>query len=242
MTDVLVLSAHPDDVELACAGTIKKLTNEGRRVVLVECTAGELGSRGSAQLRAEEAQRAAVILGVAARECLGMPDGAVMHTEENILRVVSAIRAHKPSIMLIPPPFERHPDHEAVHRLARAAAFLAGLSKIETVRDGVTQEPHRPTRMFCFQQQYELPREPDLYVDVTDTHEAKMESIYAYASQFHLPHLYASDEPTTYISRPEFLEELVVRSRHHGRLIGVQYAEAFLSIEPLGVPSLSVFL
>jgi len=242
MTDVLLISAHPDDVELSCAGTVKKLTNEGRRVVFVECTRGELGSRGTAELRAEEARNAAAILGVTERENLGMPDGGIMHTNENIMRVVEAIRAYKPTIMLIPPPFERHPDHEAVHRLARAAAFLSGLTKVRTTRNGVDQEPHQPSRMFCFEQQYELQTKPDLYVDVTDTHEARMESIYAYTSQFHLPHLYTSDEPTTYISRPEFLEELVMRSRHYGRLIGVQHAEAFMSIEPIGVDSLSVFL
>jgi len=242
MTDVLVISAHPDDVELSCAGTVKKLTNEGKSVVFVECTRGELGSRGTPELRAEEARAAAAILGVTERENLGMPDGAVMHTNENVLRVVEAIRAYKPTIMLIPPPFERHPDHEAVHRLSRAAAFLSGLSKIVTTRNGELQEPHRASRMFCFEQQYDLPSKPDLYVDVTDTHEARMESIYAYSSQFHLPHLYTSSEPSTYISRPEFLEELIARSRHYGRLIGVHYAEAFMSIEPIGVDSLSVFL
>ena len=127
--EILVLSAHPDDAELCCSGTVKKVTNDGKRVVFVDCTRGELGTRGTPELRAEEAAKAAEILGVDVRENLEMPDGSVMHTNENILKVVSAIRAHKPRLLLTTPPVERHPDHEAVHKLARAATFLAGLAQ-----------------------------------------------------------------------------------------------------------------
>ncbi|MBC8124381.1 MAG: bacillithiol biosynthesis deacetylase BshB1 [Candidatus Kapabacteria bacterium] len=241
-TVVMVLSAHPDDAELSCAGTVKNLTNEGHTVVFVECTRGELGSRGTPELREKEAIAAAKILGVENRICLNLPDGNIMHTNDNILAVVVALRTWRPKLLLIPPPIERHPDHEAVNRLARAAAFLSGLTKIETHHNGALQQPHRPERMLCFQQQYDFPREPDLYVDITNSFEAKMASVRAFSSQFHLPDEYVSDEPATFISRPEFLQEIEARALYQGSRIGVRYAEAFLAVEPLGVSSLSVLL
>ena len=239
---VMVLSAHPDDAELACSGTVRKLTNEGVNVVFVECTRDELGTRGTPELRLREAEAAADTLGVSRRECLEMPDGSIMHTDENVTKVIEAIRAHRPHLMLIPPPFERHPDHEAVHRLARAASFKAGLTQVITSRDGVDQLPHRPHRMICFLQQYDFPRNPDIYVDITDTFEAKMASIKAFSSQFYLPDLYESDEPNTFLSRPEFLLEVEARALYFGSRIGTKYAEAFMAVEPLAVPSLSVLL
>ena len=239
---VMVLSAHPDDVELACSGTVRNLTSEGHTVSLVECTRGELGTRGTPELRLLEAERAASILGVATRECLEMPDGSIMHTDDNIMRVVESIRAHRPHLLLIPPPFERHPDHEAVHRLARAAAFKAGLAKVSTFRDGVEQQPHRPHRMLCFMQQYDFPRNPDIYVDITASFQAKMDSIKAFSSQFYLPDLYESDEPSTFLTRPEFLHEIEARAMYFGSRIGTKYAEAFLAVEPLAVSSLSSLL
>lgn len=239
---VMVLSAHPDDAELACSGTVRKLTNEGINVVFVECTRGELGTRGTPELRLREAEAAADILGASARECLEMPDGSIMHTDDNVMKVVEAIRAHKPHLMLIPPPFERHPDHEAVHRLARAAAFKAGLAKVVTTRDGVEQQPHRPHRMLCFMQQYDFPRNPDIYVDITETFDAKMASIKAFSSQFYLPDLYESNEPNTFLTRPEFLLEIEARALYFGSRIGAKYAEAFMAVEPLAVSSLSVLL
>ncbi len=240
--DVMVLSAHPDDAELACSGTVKILSNEGKRVVFVDCTRGELGTRGTPELREREAAAAGEILGVHHRENLDMPDGRVAHTHENILLVVRSIRRWRPSLLLIPPPFERHPDHEAVHRLARAAAFLSGLTKVETTWEGATQTPHRPSRMLCFQQQYDFPEPPDVYVDISATFEDKMRSITAFSSQFYLPDLYTADEPMTFISRPGFLDEIEARARYYGSRIGVEYAEAFLAVEPLAVPSLSVLL
>ncbi len=238
----LVVSAHPDDAELACGGTIRALTNQGHNVVLVDCTRGELGTRGTPELRAQEAQRAADLLGVHHRECLNMTDGAIAHTQENILTIVSAIRAWRPHIVLIPPPVERHPDHVAVHRLCTAATFTAGLAKVVTYRDGVAQQPHRPKRTLCFQQQYDFPRLPDVYVDISSTFEAKMESIRAYTSQFHAPDTYTSDEPETFISRPAFLMELEARARYYGSRIGTDYAEGFLAVEPLAVASLADLL
>ena len=240
--DVLVISAHPDDAELSCSGTVKELTNRGQSVVFVDCTAGELGTRGSAELRAQEAAEAARILGVAHRECLHMTDGAVAHTQENILKIVEVLRAYTPRIVLTTPPLERHPDHEAVHRLVRAATFLSGLQKVATRRHGVPQEPHRPDRMLCFMQQFDLPGGPDFYVDITSTYPDRLASIKAFASQFHMPETYQADEPETFLSRPAFFEELEARCLYFGSRIGVRYAEAFKSVEPLGLRSLADLL
>lgn len=235
----MVLIAHPDDAELTCGGTIKQLTNDGHRVVFVECTRGELGTRGTPELREQEATDAARILGVDTRDRLDMPDGAIEHTQENILKVVSAIRAHRPRLLLTPPPIERHPDHEAVYRLARAAMFIAGLHKVITTRDGAEQTPHRPKKMLCFMQQYDFPRQPDVYVDISATFSAKMDAIKAFKSQFHLPDAYTTNEPQTFLSRPEFLEEVEARAIYFGSRIGVRYAEAFMGVEPIGLASLS---
>lgn len=238
----LVVSAHPDDAELSCSGTVKNLTNAGHAVVFVDCTAGELGTRGTPELRATEAAQAARILGVAHRECLHMTDGAIAHTQENILKVVEVLRAYRPQIMLTTPPIERHPDHEAVHRLVRAATFLSGLQKVETYRDGALQAPHRPMRTLCFMQQFDLPDGPDFYVDITDTYADRVASIKAFASQFYMPEAYTSEEPETFLSRPAFFEELEARCIYFGSRIGVRYAEAFKTIEPLGLRTLADLL
>ena len=237
--DILVLSAHPDDAELTCGGTVRNATRAGKTVVFVECTRGELGTRGTPEIRAREAEKAAKILGVTVRENLGMPDSAVAQTQENILKVVSAIRAHKPLIILTTPVIERHPDHEAVHRLVRAATFMAGLSNVKTERDGVAQEPHRPKRTLSFMQWFDLPGGPDIYVDVTESYKDRTNAILAFESQFHRPGAEASSEPQTMLSRPEFLEELDARAIHFGSRIGLRYAEGFKAVEPLGVASIT---
>ena len=131
---MLVLAAHPDDAELSCGGTIKKLTSEGRTVVIADCTRGELGTRGTPERRREEALEAAAILGVDSRLCLNMQDGNVVKSQENLNAVISAIRTVRPYLLLIPPAIDRHPDHEAVHALGRSAAFLAGLKNIVTTK------------------------------------------------------------------------------------------------------------
>ena len=240
--EILVLSAHPDDAELCCSGTVKKVTNAGKSVVFVDCSRGELGTRGTPELRAKEAQNAAEILGVKSRENLDMPDGHIMHSQENILKVVNAIRAHKPRILLTTPPIERHPDHEAVHKLARAASFLAGLHKIETERNGKRQEPHRPSRILSFMQWYDFADHPHVYVDITDTYADRERSIKAFTSQFHMPAHYQSDEPHTLLSQPDFFLTLEARCRYHGSRIGVTYAEAFFSVEPLGLHTITDLL
>lgn len=242
MADVLVLSAHPDDAELGAGGTISKLTSEGKHVVLVDCTAGELGTRGTPELRTTEAHNAAKALGVAERVILSMPDGRIEDSTENRLEVIRMFRAYKPTLVITSPWFERHPDHEAVHKLARSAAFLAGLRHIPTEHHGVQQEPHRPKRILCYEHRYSLPNGPDLYVDITDTWDAKVESIRAYGSQFHIPESYRSNEPETHLSRPAFLTEMESRARYYGSLVGCTYAEAFKSVEPIALNSLSALL
>ncbi|MBU3698838.1 MAG: bacillithiol biosynthesis deacetylase BshB1 [Candidatus Kapabacteria bacterium] len=238
----MVVCAHPDDVELSCAGTVKILTNDGHRVVFIECTHAELSTRGTPQLRAMEAAEAARILGVDDRESLGLPDGAIENKLEHVMPLVGSIRHWRPDVMLIPPPSERHPDHEAVHAISRRAAFLSGLARIETSRESVPQAPWRPKRMLCYQQQYDFPRHADVYVDITEVFHEKMASIRAFASQFHVPEAYSSDEPQTFISRPGFIEEIEARARYFGGRIGTQYAEGFLAVEPLAVKSLADLL
>jgi len=240
--DVVVVSAHPDDAELACAGTVKKLTKEKKSVVFVDCTRGELSSRGTPEQREKEAAKAAEILGVRERMVLDMPDGSIMNLPENVHQLVVAIRLFRPKILLIPSPVERHPDHEAVHNLARAAAFRAGLHKVHAQHNERELVPHRVQRILCYQQHADFPRMPDLYIDVTDTFADKMASIHAFGSQFEGVGGGASDGPRTFISRPAFLEGIEARARYFGDRIGTTYAEAFLSVEPLGLSSLSQLL
>ena len=242
MVDVIVINAHPDDAELACAGTVRKLSDEGYAVGFVDCSRGEMGSRGTVEIRELEASKAREILGVKERMCLDMPDSSIMYTPENIQKLVVAIRALRPKLMLIPSPVERHPDHEAVHRLAKAAAFTAGLHKYITSHNNEQQQPHRPQRTFCYQQHADFPRLPDVYVDITSTFEAKMASVHAFASQFQLADNSSTNEPQTFISRPAFLEGIEARARYFGDRIGTKYAEAFLALEPLGINSLSQLL
>ena len=240
--NVLVLAAHPDDAELSCGGTIRQLTNEGRTVVIADCTRGELGTRGTPERRRDEANAAAAILGVDTRLCLNMPDGSVRETAENVHAVVSIIRTVRPHLMLIPPSVDRHPDHEAVHAIGRSAAFLAGLKNITTTDGGAAQEPHRPHRILCYQQHYELQSGHIIYSDISNTFRTKMDAIRAFASQFHVPEAYSTDEAQTYLTREDFLLEVEARARYFGSLIGVTHAEAFASVAPLGVSSLSMLL
>lgn len=238
-TTVLAIAAHPDDIEMSCAGTLIKLKNEGHRIVLVDCTLGELGSRGSVETRKAETVMANIAMGINERVNLKMEDGNIIIGKENILKTIEVIRKYQPQVILFPQEHERHPDHENVHSLVRKAVFQSGLSKIETKEENEVQKPHRPDKMYCFMQTYEF--SPDFYVDVSDVFEQKVKSIEAYSSQVHLKSagVEINNEPTTFISKPEFMEFLEARARYFGGKIGVKYAEAFYSIEPIGLKCLS---
>jgi bacillithiol biosynthesis deacetylase BshB1 len=243
-TDALVIAAHPDDAELSCGGAIAQLTSEGKRVAIVECTRGEMGSRGTPEIRRNEALEAAKILGLVERWNLNLPDGNITITPETTAHIIAAIRYFKPNILLFPPPFERHLDHENVHRLVRTAVFQSGLTKISVNVFGQNLAPHRPKRLFCYMQTYEF--EPNFYVDISAHIDTKFQSFFAHSSQVFVPgqsnEAASQNEPKTLISSPEFLEFLKARARHFGGKIGVEYAEGFLSLEPMGFSAMSMLL
>ncbi|MBX3043279.1 MAG: bacillithiol biosynthesis deacetylase BshB1 [Candidatus Kapabacteria bacterium] len=239
--DCMVIGAHPDDAELCCGGTIAKLTKEGKKVVLVDLTRGEMGTRGNPELREEEAQAAAKILGVSDRINLEMRDGFIRNDEESIYKIVSVVRKYRPRMILMHPWFERHPDHENTHYLVRDALFKCGLRKFETKDNGILQETYRTRRIFSYMQAYQFPKPPDFFVDISDVHHIKIQAIEAFSSQVFVPGKY-ENEPRTRLASPEFMEELVARARYLGGLNGVKYAEAYLSVEPVILDSLSKLL
>lgn len=231
--DILVFAAHPDDAELACSGTILKYTSEGKKVGVVDLTQGELGTRGSAELRAEEATASAEILGLAIRENLGLRDGFFLNDEVNRLKVIEAIRKYQPEIVLANAYSDRHPDHGRASELINDAVFLSGLTKIETQLDGRGQKPWRPRLLLHYIQDRYI--QPDILIDITPYWEQKLASIRAFRSQFFDP---KSKEPDTYISSPDFLNALEARCREFGKSIQVTFAEGFTSKKLLGVKSL----
>ncbi|GAA3966631.1 bacillithiol biosynthesis deacetylase BshB1 [Mucilaginibacter dorajii] len=232
--DILVLSVHPDDAELGCSGTILKHIALGHKVGIVDLTRGELGTRGSAEIREQEATAAAGILGVAVRDNLGIPDGFFQNTKEYQLKVIGAIRKYRPKIIITNAYHDRHPDHGRANELVEASAFLSGLRKIETFNDGEVQEAWRPDLVLHFIQDRYI--KPDILIDITEYWDKKIESIYAYGSQFFNPEW--SDEPQTYISTPEFINVVAARASEFGKSIGAKYAEGFTSRKILGVDDL----
>ena len=239
ISDVLVIAAHPDDAELGAGGTIAKLTKSGKSVSIVDLTRGESGTRGTAEIRVKESMNAAKILNIKHRFNLEMPDGKLTDDEESITKVISMIRLFRPKAVLINPSYDRHPDHETAHKIVRKAMFKSGLRKFETKFNGEAQQVHRIRKMFAFMQSYQLPQKQRFYVDVSDTFETKMDSIKAYVSQVFVEGKSKSNEPTTRLSRPEFIEELTARAIYFGTLVGVRYAEPFCSVEPLIVNTIS---
>ncbi|MEY5069411.1 MAG: hypothetical protein RLZ47_1273 [Bacteroidota bacterium] len=231
--DLLVFAAHPDDAELACSGTILKYTSEGKKVGVVDLTQGELGTRGNAQLRGQEAAASAEILGLAIRENLGLRDGFFLNDEINRLKVIEAIRKYQPEIVLANAYSDRHPDHGRASELINDAVFLSGLTKIETQLDGQGQKPWRPRLLLHYIQDRYI--QPDILIDITPYWEQKLASIRAFRSQFFDP---KSTEPDTYISSPDFLNALEARCREFGKSIQATYAEGFTSKKLLGVKSL----
>jgi len=228
--DVLVFGAHPDDVELGCGGTVAKMVAHGKKVAIVDLTQGELGTRGSAELREQEANAAAEILGVKTRLNLGLKDGFFQCDLDSLHSVVEVIRKYKPSIVIANALADRHPDHGRGAELVAQACFLSGLKKVETPD---YPEVHRPTALYHYIQDFE--RIPDLVVDITGYEKQKMNAIQAYRSQFFDPN---STEPETPISTPEFLDRLVGRDSAMGRPCGFKAGEGFEILRPIGADSL----
>ena len=232
--DILAFGAHPDDVELGCAGTILKEVSLGKKVGIVDLTRGELGTRGSAEIRDEEAKAAAAILGVLVRENLRMRDGFFTNDEKHQLEIIKMIRKYKPEIVLCNAIDDRHIDHGRGSRLVSDSCFLSGLMKIETSLDGDKQEAWRPKVVYHYIQWKNI--EPDFVLDVTGFEEKKVEAILAYKTQFYDP---GSKEPATPITSKNFLESLNYRAQDLGRLVGVEYAEGFTVERCLAVNSLA---
>lgn len=222
--DILVLAAHPDDAELGCGGTIAKHVELGFSVGVVDFTKGELGTRGTPEIREKEAAESSGILGLTIRENLGLRDGFFLNNEKEQLVVAKAIRKFRPEIVLANAIFDRHPDHGKGAALAYDACFIAGLSKVNTLDDqGNPQEPWRPKAFYHYIQSEFVT--PDFIVDISHFWDIKMSSIKAFRTQFYDP---SSKEAETYISSPAFLKKLEARSIDFGHAIGAAYGEGFV--------------
>ncbi len=220
--DVLAIAAHPDDVELTCAGTLLALQAKGRRFGLVDLTSGEMGTRGDAATREREARRAGEILGADFREALDFGDGGLRTGRAEELAMIDLIRREKPRIVLTSYPEDRHPDHARAGRLVTDAAYYAGLRKLETAHPA-----HRPQQTIYFSTA--ILHEPNLVVDVTPYWPKRLEAILAFTSQFHDP---KSKEPATMLSQQSFLATIEGRARHIGFSIGAEFGEGFISRRP----------
>ena len=232
--DILAFGAHPDDVELGCAGTILKEVALGKKVGIVDLTRGELGTRGSAEIRDKEAAAAAAILGVSVRENLAFRDGFFVNDEAHQLEIIKMIRKYQPEIVLCNAVDDRHIDHPKGSQLVSDACFLSGLIRITTSLDGEEQKAWRPKVVYHYMQWKNIV--PDFVVDITGYVEQKTAPILAYSSQFYDPN---SKEPESPISSKNFLESLNYRSRDLGRLTGLEHAEGFTAERYLAVNSLS---
>ena len=232
--DILAFGAHPDDIELGCSGTIAKEISLGKKVGIIDLTRGELGTRGSVEIRNSEARQAATVLGISVRENLDMRDGFFLNDEEHQLKVIEMIRKYQPEIVLCNAIDDRHIDHGKGSKLVSDACFLSGLRQIKTEFSGVAQEAWRPKVVYHYIQWKNL--EPDFVVDITDFMDIKMDSILAYSSQFYNPE---TNEPESPITSKNFLDSVKYRAQDLGRIIGSGYAEGFTVERYLAVNSLS---
>ncbi|MBT8316014.1 MAG: bacillithiol biosynthesis deacetylase BshB1 [Lutibacter sp.] len=230
--DILAIGAHPDDVELGCGATIAKEIYLGKKVGILDLTRGELGTRGSAEIRDMEASNAAKILNVSVRENLAFSDGFFVNDKEHQLEIIKIIRKYKPTIVLCNAIDDRHIDHPKGSNLVSDSCFLSGLMKIETEFDGEKQEAWRPKQVYHYIQWKNL--EPDFVIDVSGFIETKLKSVKAYSSQFYDPN---SDEPSSPISTKNFLDSIIYRSQDLGRLIGVDNAEGFTAERYVAIKS-----
>lgn len=231
--DILVFGAHPDDAELSCGATIAKEISLGKKVGIVDLTRGELGTRGSAELRDKEAAEAAKILGVTVRENLRFRDGFFINDEQHQREVIKMIRQYQPDVVLCNAIDDRHIDHGKGSKLVSDACFLSGLIKIETETDGKNQEAWRPKQVYHYIQWKNIV--PDFVVDVTGFMDVKVQSLMAYGSQFYDP---SSSEPVTPIATKNFKDSIMYRAADLGRLINTEYGEGFTAERYVAVNSL----
>jgi bacillithiol biosynthesis deacetylase BshB1 len=230
--DILAIAAHPDDVELSCAGTLMVHAAQGMKVGVADMTRGELGTRGTPEIRAAEAQAAAELMGLAVRENLGLADGFFKNDRTEQMAIITAIRKYQPDIILTNAIDDRHPDHGRAAKLVADSCFMAGLRRIETFSGGQLQQAWRPKQVFHFlQDRY---HEPDLVVDITAAMERKLDAIRCFKTQFLAPQ---EEEIQTYISKPSFFESVIYRAKMLGKMVGVEYAEGFTSAKAIGVRS-----
>lgn len=234
---VLAFGVHPDDVELSCSGVLLAEKMQGKNTGIIDLTQGELGTRGTAETRAAEAAASAEILQVDIRENLGMADGFFTNNEENQRLIIQAIRKYQPEIILCNAPEDRHPDHGRSASLVADAAFLSGLRKIETFDNGVAQEQWRPKYVLHYIQDRFL--QPNFVYDISSVMDQKIDAVKAFKTQFNS---LDNSEPQTYISTPDFLESIIYRSKMFGKMIGVQFAEGFISKKMIGIQSFDALI
>lgn len=235
--DILAFGVHPDDVELSCAGVLLVEKKNGKKTGIIDLTQGELGTRGTAETRKTEAADAARILGVEVRENLGMADGFFQNDEVHQRKTITVLRTYQPEIILCNAPEDRHPDHGRSSKLVADAAFLSGLKKIQTTQNGKDQDAWRPKYVFRYIQDRML--QPDFVIDITDVFEKKIEAIKAYKTQFFNN---ATDGLETYISTPDFLDSVIYRHKWFGKMIGVKYAEGFISEKMVGLKNFDAII
>ena len=232
--DVLAFAAHPDDVELACGGTLLSLAKAGKKVGIVDFTAGEMGTRGTPEIRKQEAQRASKILQLSLREQLAFKDVFFANDDAHVLEVVKRIRAYRPDIVLANALADRHPDHPKAAQVVKRAVFLAGLKKVSTEWQDAAQ-PHWYIKNLYHYMQTDLQR-PDFVVDVSEVWEARMEAVRAFKSQFFDPE---GEAANTLISSPEFMDLIDSRGRELGLAIRAKYGEGFVADRVIGVSDLT---
>lgn len=231
--DILAFGAHPDDVELSCAGTLAKQTALGAACGVIDLTQGELGTRGTREIRMQEAEAAGKIMGLKVRDNLKFRDGFFVNDEAHKLQIVQQIRRFKPEIVIANAPTDRHPDHGRGSFIVKEASFLSGLKMIETEWEGQAQEAWRPQMLLYYIQFQNL--KPDFIVDIGEHIETKVAAIKAYKSQFYDPN---SDAPKTVISSKNFMDSVSYRAQDLGRLIGVEYGEGFIAAQDIGIDDL----
>lgn len=235
--DILAIGAHPDDVELGAGGTLAKHVDLGFKVAILDLTQGEMGTRGTPEIRLQESEKAAEILKASARFNCNLADGWIAVDEKSVIEVVKVIRHCRPRIVIANAPHDRHPDHGAAAQLVAKAFFSAGFTKLKTSREGVPQEAWRPQLLMHYIQFINL--QPDIIVDITGYFQQKMDACRAHRSQLYNPE---SNEPETVISSKEFLDSIEYRARDMGRLIGTQYGEGFIFARTPGINSLTELL